>query len=181
MSEAKVLTGLSKSEARSLPAGSVVDLGSGTLAEDARSIIEMRRLTLLRHGRVIVQAGNYLPAAFDDAPAPDQEVRCPACSELILASAHKCKHCGEWFTPAAALAGAERETSRSNMMAAGAISCALGGLLILGSLVMDTSVSLDAGRRVHNLGLLNLQQNALILGGVLLVAGVILVVAGRRT
>jgi len=26
-----------------------------------------------------------------------EEIQCPACSEMILASAKKCKHCGEWI------------------------------------------------------------------------------------
>jgi hypothetical protein len=30
-------------------------------------------------------------------PAADATIRCPFCSELILASAKKCKHCGEFL------------------------------------------------------------------------------------
>ena len=32
---------------------------------------------------------------------PIRTRRCPACSEEILVSAQKCKHCGEYLTPAA--------------------------------------------------------------------------------
>jgi hypothetical protein len=32
------------------------------------------------------------------AEAPDAQMRCPFCSELILATAKKCKHCGEFLS-----------------------------------------------------------------------------------
>jgi hypothetical protein len=56
----------------------------------------------------------------------------------------------------------------------------IAGVLIILALAMDTSVSTPAGQRVHNIGLLNQQQNFLMLGAVLAVVGVILIVSGRR-
>lgn len=53
-------------------------------------------------------------------------------------------------------------------------------LPLLVGLGMDTSVPTAAGGRVHNIGLMREQQNALLMGALLLVVGVVLLVAGRR-
>lgn len=39
------------------------------------------------------------PSSYSPAPwsQPERTKRCPACAELILAEARKCKHCGEWL------------------------------------------------------------------------------------
>ena len=180
MSQTIVLTALSKTEVRRLPAGAVVELGSGPLTEDARKYVEARRITVLRYGRVIVQTGDYLPAATEPVD-PNQTVPCPACSEPILVSARKCKHCGEFVSPFPSPANSALSSSyASTMRTLGIIGCVVGGLLAVVALGMDTSVSTDTGTRVHNIGLLNQQSNFLVLGGILIVAGVILLVAGRK-
>lgn len=55
-----------------------------------------------------------------------------------------------------------------------------GALLFLVALVTDTSVATGAGTRVNNIGLLAQQSMFIMLGGFLLIAGVILIVAGRH-
>jgi hypothetical protein len=176
----KVLGSLSRSEARGLPAGAVVELGSGLLTDDARPVLETRRVTVLRFGRAIVKYGEYLPAASEPVPLKsDETVRCPACSEPVLASARKCKHCGEWITPAVSITAQPRPAS-SSLRTFGIVTSVIAGVLIILALAMDTSVSTPAGQRVHNIGLLNQQQNFLMLGAVLAVVGVILIVSGRR-
>ena len=60
-----------------------------------------------------------------------------------------------------------------------AIIILIVGIALLGySLVMDTSVEVDypPGGRVHNLGLMQKQQNMLILGGILFLGGLMLLV-----
>jgi len=63
----------------------------------------------------------------------------------------------------------------------------IGWLLALAALVplfsalgMDTSVVVGNGSRVHNVGLMQAQDNRLMLGGLLLVVGIILIVAAPR-
>jgi hypothetical protein len=176
----KVLDNLSRAEARGLPAGAVVELGSGLLTDDARPVLETRRITVLRFGRPIVKHGAYLPAASEPVPlTSDETIPCPACSEQVLASARKCKHCGEWITPAVLITAAVVPTSGSQRTF-GIVTSVIAGLLILVALVMDTSVSTPSGQRVHNIGLLNQQQNFLMLGAVLAIVGVILIVSARR-
>jgi hypothetical protein len=166
MSEApRLLSTLSRIEARKLPAGAVVELGSGELTQDARSVIEARRISVLRYGRVIVQYGEYLPAASEAVPQESDTVACPACSERILASARKCKHCGEWVAPAVP-ANVRGPSSTSTVSRFGIGVGVVGGILLLFALVMDTTVATSSGRRVHNIGLLNQQQSLLMIGGI---------------
>lgn len=56
----------------------------------------------------------------------------------------------------------------------GWIVAAVGALALLYGLAMDTSVATVGGQRVNNLGLMRDAQNALIVGAVLLVVGVIM-------
>lgn len=56
----------------------------------------------------------------------------------------------------------------------------IGLVALLAGLGMDTTVATGDGRRVHNIGLMRDQQNALMLGGLLLVVSLVLIVAGRR-
>lgn len=55
----------------------------------------------------------------------------------------------------------------------------LGLLLIVGAFAMDVSVSSGVGR-VNNIGLMAERQNLIAIGGLMLIVGVILVVAGGR-
>jgi hypothetical protein len=45
------------------------------------------------------------------APSPEATVRCRFCSEVILASAKKCKHCGEFLSGKVAPATPRRSTA----------------------------------------------------------------------
>lgn len=55
-------------------------------------------------------------------------------------------------------------------------------LCFMGAFGMDTSVSTGAGGRVHNIGLMRTQENAILLGIGLFIAGAIfLAIGGRRT
>jgi len=55
----------------------------------------------------------------------------------------------------------------------------LGLLAIIGALAMDVSVSTGTGR-VNNIGLIAEQQNYITIGGLMLLLGAVLTVAGRR-
>jgi len=65
------------------------------------------------------------------------------------------------------------------MRALGVISLAVGALMLLGALVMDVSVPSGLGR-VNNIGLMAERQNYIIIGGILLIAGLIVFTLGRR-
>lgn len=71
--------------------------------------------------------------------------------------------------------------------AKGGGSSTLGQLLLIGGIVgalivlqIDTSVSTGAGSRVHNIGLMNQQQNYLIFFALLAIVGAILMATTRR-
>ena len=55
----------------------------------------------------------------------------------------------------------------------------VGLLCIVGALAMDVSVSSGTGR-VNNIGLMAERQNFILIGGLLLLVGVIMAVAGKR-
>ena len=55
----------------------------------------------------------------------------------------------------------------------------VGMLCIVGALAMDVSVSSGAGR-VNNIGLMAERQNFILIGGLMLLVGVIMAVAGTR-
>lgn len=55
----------------------------------------------------------------------------------------------------------------------------VGMLCIVGALAMDVSVSSGA-RRVNNIGLMAERQNFILIGGLMLLIGVIMAVAGKR-
>lgn len=62
-----------------------------------------------------------------------------------------------------------------------------GWLLVIFSLIpliaglgMDTSVATSTGGRIHNIGLMRDQQNALLIGALLLIVGVAFLLATRR-
>lgn len=55
----------------------------------------------------------------------------------------------------------------------------LGVLAIVGALSMDVSVSTGAGR-VNNIGLIAQQQNYITIGGLMLLVGAVMAIAGRR-
>lgn len=61
----------------------------------------------------------------------------------------------------------------------GYFSLIVGLLCIVGALAMDVSVSSGAGR-VNNIGLMAERQNFILIGGLLLLVGVIMAVAGKR-
>lgn len=55
----------------------------------------------------------------------------------------------------------------------------VGMLCLVGAMAMDVSVSSGAGR-VNNIGLMAERQNFILIGGLLLLVGVIMAVAGKR-
>ncbi|WNF54039.1 zinc ribbon domain-containing protein [Pseudomonas sp. SG20052] len=55
----------------------------------------------------------------------------------------------------------------------------VGMLCIVGALAMDVSVSAGAGR-VNNIGLMAERQNLILIGGLMLLVGVIMAIAGKR-
>ncbi|WP_190300812.1 hypothetical protein [Pseudomonas chlororaphis] len=61
----------------------------------------------------------------------------------------------------------------------GILAIVLGVIVMLGAMVMDVSVPAGMGR-VNNLGLMADRQNYTIIGGVLLIAGLLMAMLGRR-
>ncbi|PKH22144.1 hypothetical protein BI292_14865 [Pseudomonas sp. 43NM1] len=55
----------------------------------------------------------------------------------------------------------------------------LGVLAVFGAMVMDVSVPSGVGR-VNNLGLMAERQNFTLIGGVMLIIGLLMIIAGRR-
>ena len=61
----------------------------------------------------------------------------------------------------------------------GYFAVVVGMLCLVGAMAMDVSVSSGAGR-VNNIGLMAERQNFILIGGLLLLVGVIMAVAGKR-
>lgn len=60
----------------------------------------------------------------------------------------------------------------------GVLALLVGGFFLLRAVLMDTSVPTGMGERVHNIGLMRDQQNAIVIGIGLMVIGAILVAMG---
>jgi hypothetical protein len=67
------------------------------------------------------------------------------------------------------------------MRALGIIALVIGGLASCSGLMMDTTVASDAGSRIHNIGLMRAQENALMIGIGLMIIGAILTALGSKT
>lgn len=65
------------------------------------------------------------------------------------------------------------------MRAFGFVLLAVGLVAIFGALAMDVSVSAGTGR-VNNIGLIAERQNYITIGGLMLLVGAIMAIAGRR-
>lgn len=65
------------------------------------------------------------------------------------------------------------------MRAFGIIALAIGAFLLTGAMIMDVSVPTDIGR-VNNFGLMAERQNYTVIGGILLIAGLIMVLMNSR-
>lgn len=62
----------------------------------------------------------------------------------------------------------------------GWISFFLGLAIVFFGFLMDTTVSTGSGR-VHNIGLLRAQDNAIMLGGIVLIGGLLMALLGRKS
>jgi hypothetical protein len=120
-----------------------------------------------------------------DAPVSDtlesgEYKDCPFCSERVLATAKKCKHCGQllltWYTV-------------RPLVIIGMLLMIFGGLAAIFYLNMDTSVEVSSTGflgerfevgRVHNIGLMQKQRNGLITSLAVFGLGLVLVLVGRR-
>jgi hypothetical protein len=75
--------------------------------------------------------------------------------------------------------GAEAKAA-SSLALLGIVTALAGVLLVVSGLMLDTSVATELGARVHNLGLMRQQENLLLVGGLALLIGTVLFVAGRK-
>jgi hypothetical protein len=129
-----------------------------------------------------------------DADREPVVVRCPVCSEKILSTAKKCRHCGEWLNSAtnrgAAVTSMQTAAPASPQRTTRPLSV-FGTVLMLGGCAgmlygfkTKTSVPLDVvlfpGQEVTNVGLLNDRDNTIRISGVVSIIGVVLLVAGAQ-
>lgn len=63
----------------------------------------------------------------------------------------------------------------------GFIAVLIGACMLLGGVMMDTTVATDSGMRVNNLGLMDMRSDLLIIGIAVLGIGIFLMVAGRKS
>jgi len=124
------------------------------------------------------QAADDVEAVADDTA----ETRCPACSELILKTAKKCKHCDEWIVTvkhSAQSPGTDAITCVTTLTRVGIVMLIVGLAWALNAMSTDTSVSTgEYGQRINNIGLMNDKQNHVIVGGIIAVIGAGLLAAG---
>ncbi|MBS0853104.1 hypothetical protein [Leclercia pneumoniae] len=66
------------------------------------------------------------------------------------------------------------------MKALGILLLVVGIVVLAVSLSMDTSIEIGYGQRINNLGLMRDQQNYLIVGAVIFLAGALMAVMGRK-
>lgn len=66
------------------------------------------------------------------------------------------------------------------MRSFGILALIVGLIIVIGAMAMDVSVSTDMGRRVNNIGLMAQQQNYLIIGALITLAGLLMAIFGGR-
>jgi hypothetical protein len=125
----------------------------------------------------ISQAAEKAPITISDTSSGDTQTQvaetkpCPFCAETILVAASKCKHCGEYLK--------KEEVPSSSIGTATSfaiVAAIIGGLIAIGSLMMDTTVSTMSGDRVYNIGLQQQQMMSMLLGLVVFAMGVIVAI-----
>ncbi len=62
----------------------------------------------------------------------------------------------------------------------GIFAAVIGMIAVIGAMAMDVSVSTGMGGRVNNIGLMAQQQNYLIVGGLMAMAGLMMIIFGGR-
>jgi len=62
----------------------------------------------------------------------------------------------------------------------GILAIIIGIIAVVAAMAMDVSVSTGMGRRVNNIGLMAQQQNYLIIGAIIFIAGLLMVIFGRK-
>jgi hypothetical protein len=82
------------------------------------------------------------------------------------------------FDPATASQSRDEDV---DMKPFGVVLCTVAFLAIALGFTFDTSVSTGLGGRVHNIGLMNEEQNILIVGGAMLIAGSLLLAISTRS
>jgi len=98
-----------------------------------------------------------LPQVPPSIPGQTRLQLCPFCKEEIAVGAIKCKHCGEMLKQKSTAFG-------GGLIMAGLFLGAIGGLIFLIGITVDTTVSTGNGERVHNIGLLQQQQLLILIG-----------------
>ena len=114
---------------------------------------------------------------------------CPDCGGKLSDAAPTCVHCGRpnqesQQTPPPRNATPEPPEAGGSVLSV--IFSVIGWLMVIGGAIwlvaafnMDTSVSASGFGRVHNVGLMNNQQNHVIVAGILLLLGGVLIGVGQ--
>ena len=108
-----------------------------------------------------------IPSNRDPAPPATQTKPCPFCAETILVAASKCKHCGEYLKKKE-----EASPAAGTASSFGVVAAIIGGLIAMGALMMDTTVSTATGDRVYNIGLQQQQMMVMLMGLAIFATGI---------